>query len=110
MIATDLGLCSFQGDASTAFPTLEKGNIKVYPNPVRPEYNGRVVVTGLTLNAEVKIVTVGGQLVRRGTSTGGTFTWDVCNDRGRRVAPGVYYIMAATADGKDGVAAKVTVI
>ena len=110
MIATDHGLCSFQGDASTAFPTLEKGNIKVYPNPVRPEYNGRVVVTGLTLNAEVKIVTVGGQLVRRGTSTGGTFTWDVCNDRGRRVAPGVYYIMAATADGKDGVAAKVTVI
>ncbi|MGN1241120.1 MAG: regulator [Alloprevotella sp.] len=110
MIATDLGLCSFQGDASMAFDTLDKSNIKVYPNPVRPEYSGRVVVTGLTLNAEVKIVTVGGQLVRRGTSTGGTFTWDVCNDSGRRVAPGVYYIMAATADGKDGVAAKVTVI
>ena len=110
MIATSLGLCSFQGDASMAFDTLDKGNVKVYPNPVRPEYSGRVVVTGLTLNAEVKILTVGGQLVHRGTSTGGTYTWNICNDSGRRVAPGVYYIMAATADGKNAVAAKVTVI
>lgn len=110
MIGTDKGLCSYMSDASAPLETLDKNQVKVYPNPVRPEYHGSVTVTGLTANADVKVTTTGGQVVAAGTSNGGTFQWDVRDLRGERVSAGVYFIMAATADGKKGVVARVVVI
>lgn len=111
MIGTDKGLCSYRTDILPAAEKLSKSHIKVYPNPVRPEYTGNVVVTGLTDGAEVKIVSTGSQLIARGTSVGGTFTWNVRSDAsGNRVAPGVYYLFISNADGSESVAAKMVVI
>ena len=110
MIGTDAGLCSYQTGVTQPEQSLSKSQVKVYPNPVRPDYHGRVTVAGLTEGAEVKIVSAGGQLVARGNSTGGSFLWDACNAAGQRVAPGVYYIMVSTADGGSSVASKVVVI
>ena len=110
MIGTDLGLCSYQSGITQPEAGLSKNNIKVYPNPVRPEYQGRVTLTGLTDGAEVKILSANGQLVHRGTATGGSYLWDVCDTAGRRVAAGVYYIMLATTNGGNSVAAKLVVI
>lgn len=107
---TDAGLCSFQGDATQPSEALSKNEVKVYPNPVRPEYSGNITVTGLTENADVKITTTGGQVVAAGTSHGGMFIWDGRNMAGARVPTGVYYIMCATQDGSKGIAAKVVVI
>lgn len=45
-----------------------------------------------------------------GTAVSGTFTWDGRNAAGDRVASGVYIVMASTADGKEGAAAKITVV
>lgn len=110
-IATDAGLCSYESQVSAAQPTLEKSNIKVYPNPVRADYKGAVSITGLTNNAEVKVLSTGGQLVARGRSIGGSWQWDATQAAsGERVAPGVYYIVVSTEDGKQSVAAKVAVI
>ena len=110
MIGTDLGLCSYLGTATAAADALEKSNVRVYPNPVAPDYSGLVRITGLTADADVLIVSVGGQAIAGGTSMGGTFTWDCRDQSGRRVAPGVYYVMISTADAKKGVVAKVVVI
>lgn len=110
MIATAAGLCSYAGTATTPEATLNESSVKVSPNPVRPEHHGRVMISGLTDNAEVKIVSAASQLVARGTSTGGTFAWDAKGPSGRRVAPGVYYLLIATADGNESVAAKIVVI
>lgn len=110
MIGTDKGLCSFRGNATEPETELAKNNIKVYPNPVRPDYNGNLTVSGLTDAADVKIVTTGGHAVAGGTSTGGTYVWDLRDGSGNRVATGVYYIMVSTADGGKGVAGKVVVI
>ena len=110
MIGTDKGLCAYQSAATTPESSLNENNIKVYPNPVRPEYHGSVHVDGLTYDAEVKVVSTSGKVVAGGRSTGGTFVWDVRGLDGGRVAPGVYYFMIATADGNKGVAAKVVVI
>ena len=110
MIGTDVGLCSYQSDATTPADALVKSNVKVYPNPVRPEYTGSITITGLTADADVKITTTGGQVVAGGTSTGGTFIWDGRTSSGRRVSTGVYYIMVSTSDGQNGIAAKVVVI
>ena len=110
MIGTDKGLCSYQSQATEPATSLNENNVKVYPNPVRPEYHGNVRVTGLTDDAEVKVVSTSGQVVAAGRSTGGTFVWDVRGLDGGRVGTGVYYLMIATSDGNKGVAAKVVVI
>lgn len=110
-IATDQGLCSYDAGSTEAQPTLEKSNLRIFPNPVRPDYRGTVTIAGLTEGAEIKVLTTGSQLVARGTSVGGSWQWDVTQQNtGERVAPGVYYIMVATADGKTAVAGKVVVI
>lgn len=109
-IGTDEGLCSYGGDATEPAEALTRSNVKVYPNPVRPGYTGNIIVSGLTAGADVQVTTTGGQLVAAGTSQGGTFTWDGRTSAGRRVATGVYYIMAVTSDGKTGIVAKVVVI
>lgn len=109
-IATDAGLCSYDTNVTSARLTLEKSNIRVYPNPVRVDYKGMVSVTGLTNNAEVKLLTTGGQLVARGRSIGGTWQWGINQTlSGERVAPGIYYVVVSTEDGKQSVAAKVAV-
>ena len=109
-IGTDKGLVSYHSEATEAMETLDDDNVKVYPNPVRPGHQGNVIITGLTDAADVKIMTVGGQAVAAGTSTGGTFVWNVRNFNGEPVAAGVYYILVATSDGKEHIAAKVVVI
>ena len=110
MIGTDVGLCSYHTGVTPAREELSDDALKVYPNPVRPDYTGRVTISGLTEGAEVKITSTGGQLVYRGTAVGGSLLWDACNAYGKRVAPGVYYIYAAKADGSKGASAKVVVI
>ena len=110
MIGTEAGLCSYQSKTSLPAESLDKDNIKVYPNPVRPDYHGDITITGLPENADVKIVNTSGRTLYGGTSAGGTFTWDCRATDGGRVGAGVYYIMVATEDGKKGVAAKFVVI
>lgn len=110
MIGTDAGLIGYRSDATDAQPELKKSNIKVYPNPVRPEFNGNVRIDGLALNSDVKITTVSGQLVAQGNSVGGTFVWNLKDKRGNRVSTGVYYVIAADESGKKGAVAKFVVI
>lgn len=110
MIGTDCGLCSYGSDASAPSETLDADQLTVFPNPVRPDYYGSVTITGLTAGADIKITTTGGQVVAAGTSSGGSFQWDVRDLRGERVSAGVYFVMAATADGKKGAVARIVVI
>ena len=108
---TDRGLCSFMSDASAVSEKMTKDNVYAYPNPVRPDYTGLITVTGLTYNADVKIVTANGTLVAEGRSNGGTFTWDGCDQRnGKRVASGVYMVQTATADGEKGTVCKIAIV
>lgn len=109
-IGTDQGLCTYRCGITTPASSLSKDLVKVYPNPVRAEYNGQVYITGLTSGAEVKIVSSAGQLVARGNAVGGSYLWNCQASAGGRVAPGVYFVLIATADGKTSVAAKVAVI
>lgn len=107
---TDKGLCSYMGDATTPADEMTKDNVYAYPNPVRPDYTGPITVTGLTLNAEVKITTSSGTLVAEGRSTGGTFTWDGCDSEGRRVASGVYMVHTSTSSGDKGTVCKIAIV
>ncbi len=110
MIGTDVGLVSYVADAIDPEPGLDDENIYAYPNPVEPDYQGPIAVRGLTADCEVKIASVTGQLIYAGRSTGGLFTWNGCDRRGRRVASGVYNVITSTADGKEAVVTRIVVI
>lgn len=110
MIGTDKGLCSYMADAATAEPELAYDNIKVYPNPVDPAYNGPITIDGLTRDSEIKITTSTGQLIASGVSAGGRYVWDGLTHDGRRPASGVYQIIANTKEGKKAVVARIVMI
>ena len=109
-IATNKGLCSFQGDATDPAASMDSDNLKVFPNPVRPEYQGDVHITGLMYNSNVKIVSASGKLVTEGTSVGGEFSWDCCYKTGKKVASGIYYALCTDEEGNDGAVAKILII
>lgn len=108
--ATDMGLCSVLTDAIAVPSTLDKSNIRVYPNPVRPEYSGMITFEGLTVGADIKITTATGAIVHTGRSTSAMYQWDGCDSAGNRCASGVYNILMATDSGDEGCVAKVAII
>lgn len=110
MIGTTKGLCSFMGDATEAKAELDEDNVLAFPNPVTPDHVGPIVVRGLTMDSEVKILSASGQTVWSGVSTGGMFTWNGCNRQGNRVASGVYHVVANTADGEKAIVTRIVII
>ena len=107
---TDKGLCSYMSDATITNEEMSKDNVWAYPNPVRPEYNGLITITGLSYNADVKICTSNGVLVNEGRSTGGSYTWNGCDKDGKRVASGVYMVQTAKSDGSKGTVCKIAIV
>ena len=107
-IATDKGLVSFKGTATAANEDLN--NVYVYPNPVRPEYEGTVKITGLLDKATIKITDIEGNLVYETTSEGGTIEWDTTAFGKYKVASGVYLIFVSASDGIETKVKKVMII
>lgn len=110
MIATDKGLCSYVSDATEAVDKMDGGNVLAFPNPVTADYTGPIAVRGLARDSEVKILSSSGQLVWSGTSAGGTFTWNGCDKRGKRVASGIYHVVANNAQGKNAIVTRIVLI
>ncbi len=107
-IATTKGLISFKGTATGANEDLN--NVYVYPNPVRPEFEGTVKITGLLDKATIKITDIEGNLVYETTSEGGTIEWDTTAFGKYKVASGVYMIFISAQDGIETKVKKVMII
>ena len=107
---TDKGLCSYQSDTNSVNEEMTKDNVWAYPNPVRPDYTGLITITGLSIDADVKIVSSNGSLIHQGRSSGGTYTWDGCDLKGKKVASGVYMVETAKSDGSKGTVCKIAII
>ena len=108
-IGTDKGVASYKSDAIAPAERLDKANIYAYPNPVRADYSGNISIVGLTHGCVVKIVDAAGFLVNEGESNGGMYSWNARNQRGERVASGVYYVLMYDSDGNEGVATKILI-
>lgn len=107
-VGTAQGLVSYRGSA-----TVTEGApscAKVFPNPVRQDFSGQVGISGLANNAEVKITDITGTLVYQTRANGGTVVWNLADYNGRRVQSGVYLVLTADADGKNGCISKVAVL
>lgn len=107
-IATDKGMVSFKGTSTEASGDL--GNVIVYPNPVRPEFEGTVKISGLLNKCNVKITDIGGNLVHEAIAEGGTIEWDTKAFGKYKVASGVYMIFISAQDGVETKVKKVMII
>ncbi|MFZ4542610.1 MAG: hypothetical protein ACOYOA_01070 [Saprospiraceae bacterium] len=93
LIATNKGLQSFVAEALAG--TDVHGDVTVYPNPVRPEYDGLIAIKGLALDSNVKITDVNGRLVYETTALGGQVVWNGLDYNGLKVSKGVYLVFSA---------------
>ena len=89
-IGTGKGLVSYQSDATEAENSFKESNVRAYPNPVRPDYDGVITVTGMVYD--------------------GQFTWNGRNKQGKRVSTGIYMVLAADSEGKEGVVTKIAFV
>lgn len=106
--ATDKGMVSFKNFATEAGENLSQ--VKVFPNPVRPDYTGEVKITGLVANSVIKITDVSGNLVFEQKSQGGTVLWNTYNFSGSKVVSGVYMIFISSPDAAETTVKKVMII
>ncbi|MGX7667326.1 type IX secretion system anionic LPS delivery protein PorZ [Flavobacterium pedocola] len=106
--ATDRGMVSFKGVSTK--PADDLSHVFVYPNPVRPGYEGTVKISGLIDDANVKITDIEGNLVYETTSEGGTIEWDTRTFGKHKVASGVYMIFIASEDSTQTAVKKVMIV
>lgn len=107
-IATAKGLVSFRSRSSEGTPSHQ--NVKIFPNPVWPGYNGQIGISGLVENAIVKITDAAGNLVREVRALGGTAIWDGNTLSGKRASTGVYLVFSASQDGTEHFVGKLAII
>ncbi|MDR2139309.1 MAG: hypothetical protein LBP50_07165 [Tannerella sp.] len=105
---TDQGLVSYRGEATAAGEHYSE--VYAWPNPVRPEVDNQVIITGLVADSNVKITDVSGNLIYQGRSAGGQLAWNCRNGSGHRVATGIYLVLASAPDGGESAVAKIAVI
>lgn len=109
-ISSNKGLCTLVTDAINIPDNLVKDDIKVYPNPVRPEYSGPITIEGIPLYADIKITTATGIVVHEGRSAAAVYQWDGCDTFGNRCASGVYNILITTSDGEQACLTKIAMV
>ncbi len=98
VVATDHGAVSLYSNSQTPQPDFSQ--VRIYPNPVEPDYEGLVNIDGLTENAHVKITDAAGNLVVALIANGGRAQWDGYNGRRMKVRSGVYLVFCSTPDGR----------
>lgn len=107
-IGTAKGLISYKGLATEGSDNYN--NVYAYPNPVREDYDGDIVITGLIDNTDIKITDVSGNLVYKTESLGGQASWDGKNLRGNRVSTGVYLVFGNNRSGEQSFVTKILFI
>jgi ligand-binding sensor domain-containing protein len=94
-IGTESGIIVLQSDAVQG-GRIHNAELKVYPNPVRPDYDGPIAIRGLARDAAVKITDVAGNLVFETRALGGQAIWDGRDYQGRRVQSGIYLVFSSS--------------
>ncbi len=106
--ATDAGLVSYLSAAIA--PEEEMTQVYAFPNPVRPDHEGPIAITGLVRDANVKITDINGQLVYETTSDGGRAIWPGTNLNGEAIHSGVYLVFITNFDGSKSLVTKIAVV
>lgn len=109
-IRTPKGMVSYRGTATESGLKQEENVVKIFPNPVRPDFEGAIGIEGLVENAFVKITDIAGNLVYETRANGGTATWNGRTLQGNRVETGIYLIFSANAKGEETCVSRLAVV
>ena len=103
MVATDGGLVEMFPSGSGQSVSSDDSGVRVYPNPVEPDYYGWVRIDNIADGSLVKITDSRGGIVKElGPAQGGSVEWDVSGLSNTRVSTGVYYIMVSPGGNNGG--------
>ncbi|MCA0391445.1 MAG: T9SS type A sorting domain-containing protein [Bacteroidetes bacterium] len=103
------GVMVYQGDVLSVNENF--GEVLVYPNPVvYANYKGNVRIRGLAEKTNIRITDAAGNLVHQAVAKGGYYEWNLNNQRGVRVASGIYFVLMTNSDGTDTATAKIAVV
>ena len=106
--ATDKGLISYRSGATEG--STDFSNVLVFPNPVKPGYEGTISIKGLLTDALVKITDISGNLVYKTTALGGQANWDGKRTNGEEVNSGVYLIFCSDEEGNENHVSKLLIV
>jgi len=107
--ATLDGVVVYQGDVANVSENF--GDVLVYPNPVvYSQFKGNVRIKGLAAKTNIRITDAAGNVVHSAVARGGYYEWNLNNQRGVRVASGVYFVLMTNEDGTDKATAKIAVV
>ena len=109
-IRTPKGLVSYRGSATEGSSSQAANAVKVFPNPVRPNFEGQIGIEGLVENAFVKITDLAGNLVFETRANGGTAIWNGNTLSGERVETGIYLIFSGNAKGEETLVSRLAVV
>lgn len=107
-ILTGKGLVSYRSSSSLAM--TKHSRVSIFPNPVRPGYEGLVGISGLARDASVKITDINGKLMREVQANGGTASWDLKDYNQRKVPSGIYVLFSSSSDGEETHIGKIAVV
>ena len=100
---------SYRNDATEGFDQ-NKELVKVFPNPVKENYEGPIAIDGLVQNAKVKITDANGRIVFTTVANGAQAIWYGKNFSGERVQSGVYFVFSTNDAGEEKMVNKIAFI
>ena len=100
-------MVSYRGFATDG--TTNQNEIKIFPNPVAPNYNGPIAFRGLVENALVKITDISGSLVFETRALGGQAIWNGKSLAGSKVATGIYLVFVRDDIGNEKAVGKIVI-
>ena len=100
-------MVSYRGFATEG--TAKQGEIKIFPNPVPPTYNGPIAFRGLLENTIVKITDISGSLVCETRALGGQAIWNGKSLNGNKVATGIYLVFVRDDLGNEKAVGKIVI-
>lgn len=107
-LATDKGLISYRAEATMGKPDYKE--VLVFPNPVRPGYQGLISIKGLIPDAVVQITDISGNLIYETIAYGGQAVWNGKSMSGNKAQTGVYLVFCSDEDGNSNHVAKILFI
>jgi len=103
------GMVAYRSDITKVSGDFSE--VIVYPNPVvYSQFKGNVTLKGLADKTHIRITDSAGNLVHKAVANGGVYYWDLNNDRGIRVASGIYFVLMTNGDGTEKKAVKIAVV
>ena len=106
--ATDRGVVVFNSDVQETGDKFDL--VLAYPNPVRPNFKGNVIIKNIPNRASVKITDVTGNLIYETKANGGIVEWNTKNSKGIDVASGIYLVLMTNQDGSETKTIKIAVV